>query len=230
MDVTAGPLSSARSRPSTCTSNMRSNHTTASRKPAPAQTKARTAGRYSLDLSMQMERWASSTACLVASPAPESASAAALALSPACSSSTTASRASFIPRAATLRALTDLPPNSRTTAASTGDAAASCSTAATATETLAPTSSSWSCTLGMASAGRDLDLVLQNGEDLLSQLWALGVPVGRHRMLGSSLEHLALGARDRQRAAALAGKVPTVGNLAAHDTPSCEDASARAPA
>src|SRR5439155_13494963 len=105
----------------------------------------------------------------------------------------------------------------------------SLSTAVTATEILAETSSSRSCTLAMlalplgpASANRDFDLVLHHGQDLLAQLGTLGVTVGRDSMLGRSLEHLALGTRDRQRAVVLAGKVPAVGNLAAHRPPFAE--------
>src|SRR4051794_16206680 len=84
---------------------------------------------YSLAFSMQIERCASSTAWRVTPADPASASAAALALSPACSSSTTASWAACSLAVATFDALAALAANSRTTAASTGDAPASAPTA-----------------------------------------------------------------------------------------------------
>src|SRR5207244_2040311 len=80
-----------------------------------------------LDLSTQMARCAACTARFVVSLAPVSASTAALALSPACSSSTTPSREGApSPSSRVTFSVFDL--NSRTTAARTGDASGSAST------------------------------------------------------------------------------------------------------
>src|SRR6185312_10515761 len=90
---------------------------------------------------MQIARWASCTACRVASEAPISASTAAFALSPACSSSITESRAaaSVAELALDLSAFLS---NSRTTATSTTDAPGSASAVRRASAVLTLTSSS----------------------------------------------------------------------------------------
>jgi hypothetical protein len=99
----------------------------------------------SLLFAMQIARWASRMASRVAGDRPESASAAALALSPACSSSMTATRSSV-----DAAALSALRANSRTTATSTGDAPVSWSTAARALSILAR--AAWSRSVVVATA------------------------------------------------------------------------------
>src|SRR5207245_8385743 len=53
-------------------------------------------------------------------------------------------------------------------------------------------------------------LVLQHGEDLLAELGAVDVAMRRHGVLSGRLQHLHLGARDRERAVVLARELPAV--------------------
>src|ERR1035437_7735243 len=93
--------------------------------------------RSSLPFATQITKWASRTASRVACDTPGSASAAALALSPACSSSMTATRSS-----SDAAALSAFLANSLTTATSTGEAPSSLTTASRALSILTRAASS----------------------------------------------------------------------------------------
>jgi DinB superfamily len=111
--------------------------------------------RSSLPFATQITKWASRTASRVARDTPASASAAALALSPACSSSITATRSS-----SDAAALSAFFANSLTTATSTGEAPSSLSTASRALSILTRAASSRSAVVvtgeGYVRRGRDV--------------------------------------------------------------------------